>query len=363
MKNHYETLGVKQDATQDDIRLAFRKLAMQYHPDKNPGNKEAEDIFKSVNEANAILSDENKRKKYDMELAYGPSTGYTNIADHIRDFVRNQQAYHEERSKRGNDISSPVFCSFEETINGLKTSVQIETNNICSHCKGEPIKSNARKNPCTRCNGKGFTVFVQDMGNRTMHIQQQCSNCGGGGTIYNASDCCQYCSTTGLINETVTVDIVIPAGSAYGESILVSHKGLYITPKGNRGNCYVKITPKEHEIFKADQSFNIGLEIYLTPVEAMLGTTLDIPTIDGISVKLDIPPGTNAGQSFVIDGKGLVNRSKRRSDMVVFVKIEVPDGTNAMREAVEALRQYENADSLPRTYEVRQKLSKYIKKE
>lgn len=364
MIDYYDSLGVSEEATQDEIKAAYRKLAKQYHPDHNPNNSEAESNFKKVQSAYEVLSDESKRKKYDHIRKYGEEParrgrgqGYVN--DVINDFFNRHNQ--EGSDLDGLDININMECSFEDSIKGTTKTVSLKINEPCEKCKGEGVKPGASKSTCQKCAGSGQVTNVQNFGGgRFVHMSSDCTSCQGRGKSVKLEDICSSCRD-GLKTKNVTLDVDIPKGVFYGASLRLADKGLYASPKGEPGHCFLRIVPEKHSLFEMTPSYEIVLPLNITMSEAILGTEIDIPTVDG-TVVLKVPAGTNHGDKLRLQKKGLFKQSGERSDMIVFIQIETMKNSEEISNIVKKLKSLENDDNLPRTMKNRKIVSEYIKR-
>jgi len=360
MIDYYNVLGVSETSSEEEIKKAYRTLAMKYHPDRNQGDAEAEKKFKEVQEAYDNLSDNQKKRNYDFIRKHGYDPRVNHQYSSSSPFADLFNRVNQQASMAGQDVGFNLFCSFEETISGTKKNITFGTNEICSTCNGEGVKKGVKKSHCSKCQGSGRVVRTQDFGNgRIMQTVVTCSSCNGSGIGVKAEDVCKDCNS-GLVEKQITIDVDIPAKIYYGVSLRLQDKGLYTSPYGERGNCYIQIAPKKHDIFELLQSGDIALNYYIGMTDAILGTTVNIPTIDGNTESLIIPAGTNSGDKFFLQNKGLYRKNGQRSDLVVFVQVETMKNLSEV-DLVEKLKLLENADSLPRTEDLKQRLFKYSK--
>jgi len=362
MVDYYNVLGVSETSSEEEIKKAYRTLAMKYHPDRNQGDSEAEKKFKEVQEAYDNLSDSTKRRNYDFmkKHGYDPRASARQGAYGGGPFSDIFSRTNQQVDTAGQDIGFNLFCSFEETISGTKKNITFGTNEVCSTCKGDGVKSGVKKSACSRCQGSGQAVRTQNFGNgRIMQTVTSCPSCGGTGSGVSPQDLCEDCED-GLTEKEIVVDVEVPAKVYYGVSLRLQDKGLYTSPWGEKGDCYIRIVPKKHDLFELLPSGDIALTYYIGMSDAILGTTVSIPTIDGTTESLTIPAGTNSGDKLYLKNKGLYRKDGQRSDIVILVQVETIKKVSEV-DLVKKLRQLENADSLPRTEELKQKLLKYSK--
>jgi len=367
MSDYYKILGVEENASDEDIKKSYRSLAMKYHPDRNPGDHSAETKFKEVSEAYDTLSDPNKRKNYDNMRRFGGipfggnpsgSDGFS-VNDVMREFFRNQS---QAASMQGRDIQVDISCTLEESISGCKKSISFTTTDLCSSCSGEGIKKGASKVKCKTCNGRGKVSVIHNFGpNQTMQMVSECRDCQGSGFSVDSNDICKHCNG-GLKEKNVSIDIDIPKHFVYGTALRIAGLGMHNNPKGNKGDCYIRIFPEKHELFELS-NYDIVCMCEITMSEAIMGTKVSIPLPDGESGELTIPQGTSNGAQFIMGGRGLYKRGGGRGDSIVIISIETPKPTPEILKIAKKLSEEESADSIPKTTAFRKKIAKHMKKE
>ncbi|MBK5092750.1 MAG: molecular chaperone DnaJ [Actinobacteria bacterium] len=366
-KDYYGVLGVGKDASKDDIKKAYRKLAQKYHPDKNPNNKEAEDKFKEVSEAYEVLTDDEKRSMYDSGRLFGGAgaygTGYGpqdfggfygsgdmpggaqgfsftgDLGDIFNLFGGAGGAQTgRRRGQRGNDVEVTVNLSFDDSLKGVYVPVTMTRSTVCDTCKGTGSAPGTLPETCSTCGGRGFVS--QDQG--LFGISRPCPNCGGRGTIIRNP--CPACKGAGSVRSPKKIKVRIPAGVTNGSRIKFKGKGEPGAGGGPPGDLYVVTKVARHPYFGRKNS-NITMELPVTYPEAALGTEVMVPTIDG-RVKLKIPAGTEGGRTFRLKGKGAPKlRGKGSGDMLVTVKVVVPKKlTKKEKELIRGLEEVEPKD-------------------
>ena len=357
-RDYYEVLGVSKNASDDEIKHAYRRLAKKYHPDMNPGDKEAEAKFKEVNEAYEVLSDSSKRAKYDqfgfagVDPSYGAGAsggaggGYSGFTGDFSGFEdifgdifgsafgggSSNRSQTRNGPSKGQNIRTSVTVSFEEAAFGCKKEVTINRAEKCSVCNGTACEPGTTAEICPDCNGTGTVRKVQRTMLGNMTTEQPCSRCSGTGrVIYHP---CKNCRGTGTERKKRTITVTIPAGIDDGQAIVLHGEGHAGRNGGAAGDLIVEISVKESDRFQRDGD-NLYSEIYVTFVQAVLGSELEVPTIDG-NVKYTLPAGTQNGTRFRLRGKGMPNvHNKVRGDQYVTVQVEVPRNLN--KEQREAL--------------------------
>lgn len=345
-KDYYKILGVSQDATQEEIKKAYRKLAMKYHPDKNPDDKQAEEMFKKASEAYQVLSDPEKRKRYDQGGMSGLKDmgfqGFTNVNDifgssRFSDIFeeifgsstgdifgrrsggqrRSQQA---NRPRNGSNIRTKVNISFEEMASGTERKVQIRRAETCNACGGSGAKRGSQTK-CPNCGGTGKVSSSRSSQFGGMfNAQSVCPRCGGSGTI--AEEPCPKCRGQGTIKRARTISVKIPAGIEDGATLRLPGQGEAGVKGGKNGSLYVKVNVASHPEFKRDGS-DIYYKMDVPFTKAALGGEMEVPTLHG-SIKAKIKPGIQSGQKLRFKGKGIKDGKGRAGNEYAEVRITVP---------------------------------------
>lgn len=350
MKDYYEVLGVNKNSTDAEIKSAYRKLAKKYHPDMNPGDKEAEEKFKEVNDAYAVLSDPDKRKKYDTYgsaafenggggAGYGGFSGMDfDLGDIFGDIFGGGFGAARERRNgpvRGDDLLQRVFISFDEAAFGCKKEIKYSRVEKCPDCNGTGAAAGTTPKVCTKCGGTGQMRAQQRTPFGIMQTSRVCDACGGTGEII--SNPCKGCRGTGLHSINKTLEVSIPAGIDNGQRITLRGMGNEGARGGGVGDLFISVQVRPHSVFERD-GFNIYCEIPITFTDAALGAQISVPTLEG-NTNFDIPEGTQNGTSFTIKQKGIPNINGRgRGDLIFKVAVEVPKGLNESQK--DALRKF-----------------------
>lgn len=362
-KDYYEVLGVDKNASADEIKKAYRKLAIKYHPDKNPGDKEAEERFKEAAEAYSVLSDADKKARYDqfghagVEGA-GPdfSGGFGNLNDILNDlfggafgggfggfggFGGNRGGQRQQRVYRGRDIRVRVKLTLEEIAKGVEKEISIEKSVPCKDCGGKGARNSSDIKTCPGCNGTGQVQRVVNSFLGQTVTYSTCQQCGGEGKII--SNPCRTCSGTGLVRKRETIKVKIPAGVEAGMQLTVQGEGHAAKNNGINGDLLVVIEEQAHPDLKRE-----GNNLYYTKVisipDAILGAEVDIPCLDG-TYKIKVEPGTQSGEVVRLRGRGLptVNGYGGTGDLYVKLAVWVPRKLDKEdKSAIEALRNKES---------------------
>lgn len=345
-KDYYEVLGVEKNADEATIKKAYRSLAKKYHPDMNPGDKEAEMKFKEVNEAYDVLSDSDKRAKYDQygHAAFDPAAGggaggagfggFGDFGDIFSSFFGGgfggSSSARRNGPMRGDDIGARVSITFEEAAFGVKKEISYNRVGRCPDCGGSGAAKGSTAETCPKCHGSGQMRVVQRLGGMQFQSTTTCDNCRGKGKIIRNP--CPNCRGTGFIRVTKKLEVSIPAGIDDGERIALRGQGNDGLNGGPAGDLILQVSVKPHAIFERD-GYNIFCEVPLPVTDAILGAEIEIPTLEG-NVKYKIPEGTQPGTRFTLRGKGIpyVN-SSRRGDLIFQVNVEIPRGLSEKQKA------------------------------
>jgi molecular chaperone DnaJ len=345
-QDYYELLGVSKNATPDELKKAYRKLAMKYHPDRNPNDKTAEQKFKDINEAYEVLKDADKKAAYDryghaafdqsmgggqgghgfhggpggFDFSSGFGSSFADIIEEVfGDFSGSgrRQSSH-EASIRGSDIRYNLEISLEEAFKGATATIKFNTSAVCSSCKGTGSDGGASPKVCSSCQGRGKVRFQQGF----FTIERTCPSCHGAGSTIEKP--CKQCSGSGRQKKEKKLDVKIPAGVDEGTRIRLSGEGEAGLRGGSTGDLYVFITIKPHRFFKRKEH-ELFCKVPITMVTAALGGDIQVPSIDGNVVEVKIPAGTQSGHQFRLKDKGMsILRSPARGDMFIEAVVETP---------------------------------------
>ena len=351
-RDYYEVLGVSKGASEDEIKKAYKKLARKYHPDMNPGDKEAEEKFKEVNEANEILSDPDKKARSDqfgfagVDPNYGAGAGggfgggfdFGDLGDIFGSFFGGGFGGGQARRngpQRGESIRMSVAVSFTEAAFGCEKNVTLDRSEQCHSCKGSGCAKGTTPEVCSECHGSGQVQVRRQTPMGMFATTTQCPKCGGKGKIIHQP--CPDCHGNGNVRKRKTIKVTIPAGIDHGQTISLRGQGHAGKNGGPSGDLLITVMVQPHEIFRREGT-SVFCEAPITFAQAVLGAELEIPTIDG-KVKYTIPEGTQTGTVFRLRGKGIpVLNGHGRGDQYVTVNIETPKGLN--KEQKEALRKF-----------------------
>ncbi len=358
-RDYYEVLGVDKSASEDEIKKAYRKKAKQYHPDLNPGDAEAEAKFKEANEAYEVLSDSQKKARYDQfghagvdpNYGAGGAGGYGGYGGAGFDFdlgdifssffgggaggFGGRQA-NPNAPRRGEDIQTRVTVSFEEAAKGCKRTVDVNRVDTCPDCHGSGAKAGTSPKTCPDCGGRGFVNVQQRTAFGVISSQKSCPKCQGKGKF--VENPCQKCHGSGRVSNKTSVEINIPAGIDDRQVFNISGAGNAGTNGGPKGDLKVAVFVRPHAYFERD-GYNVWLEQKVSFTQAALGDTLKVPTLDG-DVKFDLPAGTQSGKVFYLRGKGIQHvNSKLKGDQLVKIIVDIPQ--NLTQRQKEILQEFE----------------------
>ena len=359
-RDYYEVLGVKKDASADEIKKAYRKLAMKYHPDQNAGDAEAEAKFKEVGEAYKILSDDDKRSRYDqygfagVDPNFGAGAGaggygggfgggfggFGDFGDIFSEFFGGggSRGNAQNAPRRGENVMSRLELTFEEAAFGCEKEVATQRIENCAVCSGSG-SSDGAVDTCTQCGGRGQVRTVQNFMGMQMQSTTTCPRCNGKGKVIKNP--CNTCKGKGKVRKTNRVNVKIPAGVDAGQSVRVRGEGCVGSNGAPSGDLLVEILIKRHPIFQREDR-DVLCEVPITFTQAALGAKIQVPTLDG-KVEYDLPEGTQTGREFILREKGIpeVNNPRRRGNHRFTVVVETP--TKLTKEQKELLRQLESS--------------------
>ena len=365
-RDYYEVLGVDKKATEDEIKKAYRKIAIKYHPDRNPGNKEAEEKFKEAAEAYDVLHDPQKRQQYDQFGFDAPggfggfSSGgfsmddiFSQFGSVFSDFFGGGGGFSGfssgfgggggQRQYRGSDLRLKVRLNLQEVATGVTKKFKVKKDVTCPHCHGTGAEGNSSSETCPTCQGRGVVVKTVRTMLGMMQTQQECPNCHGEGTIIKNK--CRHCSGTGIVKGEEVVEIKIPAGVADGMVVNAPGKGNAGPHNGINGNIQVFIEEEPNDTFIRDHQ-DVIYNLLLDFPTAALGGQVEIPTIEGGRVRVKIEPGTQPGKTLRLRGKGLPavqGYGNGWGDLVVNISVYVPkELSRDEKEALERLRSSDN---------------------
>ena len=360
-RDYYEILGVSRDSSAAELKKAFKKKAMKYHPDRNPDNPEAAAKFKEAAEAYDVLSDSQKKSAYDQfghsgveGMGGGPNFNDININDIFGDIfgdvfgTRSQS----RRQRRGSDLQYNLELSLKEAVLGVQKKIKIPSHSECTECNGSGAEKGTSPTVCPNCNGSGQVRMQQGF----FSVQQTCSTCSGNGQIIK--NICRTCRGQGALKDNKTLSVNIPAGVDNGDKVRLSGEGEWMKG-GQRGDLYVAIRVSESPIFERD-----GRHLYIeAPIPfdiSVIGGSIQIPTLEN-SISLKIPSNTQTGKVFRIKGKGAsIVRDRRRGDILCRVVVETP--SNLSKQQLEMLNKFKDSLNNDKNYPGSSTFSKAISK-
>ena len=374
-RDYYEVLGVSRGASEDEIKKAYKKMARKYHPDLNPGDKTAEEKFKEVNEAYEVLSDADKKARYDQygHAGVDPNFGaggfgggfdgsfdFGDLGDIFGSFFGGGfgggRRTNPNAPQRGESIRMSIAISFEEAAFGCEKAVTVERYETCDTCHGNGCAPGTSPEVCPDCHGTGTVQVRRQTPMGVFATSSPCPKCGGKGRIIHQP--CKDCRGSGMVRKKKTIQASIPAGIDNGQTISIRGQGNAGKNGGPAGDLLITITVRPHELFRREGT-SVLCEAPITFTQAVLGAELEIPTIDG-KVKYTLPEGTQSGTTFRLKGKGIPSITGRgRGDQYVTVYIETPKNLN--KEQKEALKKF--AETMGESnYEEQKKFFKKFKK-
>lgn len=363
-RDYYDVLGIDKNASKEEIKKAYRKCAVQYHPDKNKDNPQAEEKFKEATEAYEILSDDHKRAQYDrfgfegvasdFAKTYGGSTNadfndfFSSHADMFGDlgdifdsffsfganpFRTKREARRHSYTERPAAPAQTVSLTLAEAVYGAKKTVSIRTQTSCTTCGGTGVGHGGKRVTCARCGGSGQVLSTEGI----LTVSTTCPDCGGRGLKIDRP--CSVCQGKGFVHDTKTVAVTFPPGMTEGMKLRIAGEGAPLDGNGRHGDLYLRIHVKEHPYYSRE-GMNLVTEVPISITQASLGGTVTLPLLDGKSVKVTIPEGTTNGRMFRLSGKGIPNASTGvKGDLLVRVVITPPTTLRPReRELLESLR-------------------------
>ncbi|HEY8428608.1 MAG TPA: molecular chaperone DnaJ [Sandaracinaceae bacterium] len=346
-RDYYEVLGVQRDAGPEEIKKAYRRLAMKYHPDRNPNDPEAEAKFKEAKEAYEVLSDSSKRAAYDrfghagVEAGgagfgggFGPGDPFSDIFDEVFGSIFGAGARSRTQMYRGADLRYDLELTLEQAVFGDTVEIDIPSRVACETCDGTGAAPGTRRVTCATCKGHGQVRMQQGF----ISIQQTCPACRGAGTRVEKP--CPDCSGSGIVRKLRTLSVKVPPGVDNGDRIRLAREGEPGRNGGPSGDLYVEIHVKPHPIFTRDGQ-NLSCEVPISFATAALGGTVEVPTLDG-TIVLKVPPETQSGKVFCVKGKGVRSlRSPGSGDLFCRVQVETP--VNLTSEQKKMLRRFDES--------------------
>ena len=354
-RDYYEVLGVQKGAGADEIKKAYRKAAMKYHPDRNPGDKTAEEKFKEVGEAYEVLSDDEKRARYDQYGfagvdpnfnpggfgggGFGGGFGFDDLGDIFGEFFgggRSRGGSTQNAPRRGENVMSRLELTFEEAAFGCEKEVSAQRIENCAACSGSG-SADGQVETCSQCHGTGQVRTTQNFMGMQMQSTATCPKCGGRGKVIKTP--CMVCKGKGKVRRTNTVKVKIPAGVDEGQAVRARGEGCVGSNGGPNGDLLVEIHIKPHKIFSR-MDRDVLCEMPISFAQAALGAKIEVPTLDG-KVEFEIPEGTQTGREFILRDKGIpeINNPRRRGNHRFKVYVETP--THLTKEQKDLLRQFD----------------------
>ena len=331
-KDYYEILGVARSADEAEIKHAYRKMAKQYHPDKNPGNKQAEQKFKDVNEAFSILGNKRKREQYDAFGANGPDMGapgfgadFSNVFDGLNDVFGGAFSdlfgERRQRGRQGGDLRYEITIDFAEAYKGITKNIRVPLKETCSRCHGTGAKDDKSIRECDHCKGAGVLRMQRGM----FTMQQTCRACGGRGSVVTAI--CPACGGEGMTSTHKDIKVVIPAGIDDGNNLRLSNQGNAVSG-GPAGDLYIQVRVRPHPFFLR-RGQDLLCELPISIMDAALGGTVELESLQG-KLSLRIPPGTQSDKTLRLRGRGIPHlKGGQTGDLLCAIRVETPVNLNS----------------------------------
>ena len=350
-KDFYKVLGVDRNASADDLKKAYRKQAMKYHPDRNPDDKTAEHQFKEANEAYDVLKDDQRRAAYDRyghaafeqtgaaggrQGDFGFQTGFGDIFEEMfSEFMGGGRGGGRKAASRGSDLRYNMRISLEEAFKGKDATIRVPTTVSCESCRGSGAEKGSKPANCRACRGAGRVRMQQGF----FTVERTCPTCHGAGKVIERP--CHDCSGSGRLRRQQRLTVTIPAGVEEGTRMRLAGKGEAGLRGAPAGDLYVFLSIKPHDLFQRDGA-DIYCQVPIPMTRAALGGHVEVPTVDGGRARVSIPPGTQSGHRFRLRGKGMsVLRSQQRGDMYIQAEVETP--VDLTRKQRELLQEFETA--------------------
>ena len=335
-RDYYEVLGVGRDASQDEVKKAYRRLALKFHPDRNPGDKEAEERFKEASEAYQVLAEAERRAQYDRfgHAAFDAQSGFGGFdfsagfedlfSDIFGDFFGGPRRRGRGRSRRGDDLRYDLSIKFEEAVFGCEKRISVPRSSTCEACQGRGTHGGTAPKTCPSCRGSGQIRFQQGF----FSIAKTCTQCGGQGSV--VTDPCRECSGSGRVRLTRELEVKIPAGVDEGSRLKLRAEGEAGIGGGPAGDLYIVLDIEEHPIFSRDGK-HLLCDIPVSFPQLALGAEIEVPTLEE-KTRLKIPAGTQSGAVFRLKGKGIPDlQGYARGDQIVRVSVEIPKKLSAQQ--------------------------------
>ncbi len=359
-QDYYQILGVTRDATADTIKKTYRKLALKYHPDKNPGNKNAEEKFKEIAEAYDVLGDPKKKQQYDLTGNVGPTSsrgngGYTTYTYTTQEDLFNKYGEffqgtsfenmfkggsNRGKKRKGSDLKIKLTLTLEEIAQGVEKKIKLNHYISCTACKGNGSKNGTERSTCARCNGTGAIRKVTNTFLGAIEMQSICDTCEGIGKIITTP--CDICKGEGIVQKEDIIPIKIPAGVRKGLQFVMRGYGNVPEKGGIAGDLIILIDEKEDPVLQREGN-NIHYQLHISFVEAVLGTEREVPTLDG-NTKIKLPPGTQSGKILRLVRKGIKDiEGHGQGDQLIHIQVWTPEKiTKAEKEILEKLKESPN---------------------